>query len=502
VRRVDTHASSIFLAGDRAYKVKRAVRFPFLDYSTLARRKAACEAEVAVNRSFAPQIYLGAVPITRANGRLELGGNGDLVEWAVAMRRFDETATLDRVADQGAITLSLADELARVVAAAHITAPAESGEAWISALSRFIDQNEAECSEVPELFPLEKVQALARASRMQLDRLRPLLMSRGRQGLVRRGHGDLHLGNIAFIDGRPVPFDAIEFDPIVAMGDVLYDLAFLLMDLVERGLQPAANVVLNRYLLETCRDSDLDGLAALPFFMSLRAAIRAKVTAERMKNADSEARDARLANKYFTFACELIAPAPAALVAIGGLSGTGKSVLARGLAPDVAPSPGAVVLRSDVERKALFGSDEYATLPASAYTEEANAQVYAVLCARADRIIRASHSAIVDAVFAKEIERAAIEQVAASHGAGFHGLFLTADFEIRAARVARRSGDASDADADIARRQEAYGLGKLTWEQVDASDAPDDTLNRARASLAKVLGSASSSDGEPRTLPQ
>src|SRR4051812_29980447 len=292
MRRIDTHAASVFLTGDVAYKIKRAVRFPFLDYSTLAKRKAACEAELAVNSTFAPQIYLGVVPITRANGRLALGGEGEPVEWAVKMRRFDEDATLDRLADQGKIDLALADALARTVAAAHPKTPVVDAEPWIGALARFIEQNEAAFRDTPELFSPADAATLSGASRAALERARPLICDRGAQGLIRRGHGDLHLGNIALIDGKPMPFDAIEFDPLIAAGDVLYDLAFLLMDLVERGLKQAANVVLNRYLAETRRDGDLDALAALPLFLSVRAAIRAKVTAARLEDTEAEERDA------------------------------------------------------------------------------------------------------------------------------------------------------------------------------------------------------------------
>ena len=210
---------------------------------------------------------------------------------------------------------------------------------------------------------------------------------------MRRGHGDLHLGNIALIDGRPVPFDALEFDPLVAAGDVLYDLAFLLMDLTERGLQQAANTVLNRYLAETQRISDLDALAALPLFMSVRAAIRAKVTAARL-DAAPDKRDAltKAARTYFGLACSLIDPPPPRVVAVGGLSGTGKSVLARALASYVPPAPGAVHLRSDVERKVLFGAAETERLPAEAYSAQAGARVYAALYDKARHILVAGHS--------------------------------------------------------------------------------------------------------------
>ena len=282
VRRIDTHAAVVFLAAERAYKVKRAVRFPFLDFSTLEKRREACIAEIDANRPFAPAIYCRVVAITREpSGALAIGGAGEPVEYAVEMRRFDETKTLDRLADHGAVDLALADSLARAVAAAHARAPVVAAAPWIDALGAYVDQNDAAFREYPALFPAAAIERLAAASRAALSRIRPLLSARGTRGLVRRGHGDLHLGNIALIDGRPVPFDALEFDPLVASGDVLYDLAFLLMDLVERRLQPAANVVLNRYLAETRRAEDLDALTTLPFLMSMRAAIRAKVTAAR-----------------------------------------------------------------------------------------------------------------------------------------------------------------------------------------------------------------------------
>jgi len=254
VKRIDTHAGVVFLAGPRAFKVKRAVKFPFLDYSTLAARKAACAAEIEINRPHAPDIYCGIVPITReADGRLALGGDGTPVEWAVEMRRFDETQTLDHLADAGRIDAALADAIGHAVAAAHEKAHAVAHEPWIAALGSYVEEHVATFDATPELFPPAANAALARAGRDAYKRLVPLLIERGRQGLIRRVHGDLHLGNIVLIDGRPVLFDAIEFNPLIATGDVLYDLAFLLMDLIERGLTPAANIVLNRYLNETRR---------------------------------------------------------------------------------------------------------------------------------------------------------------------------------------------------------------------------------------------------------
>ncbi len=490
VRRIDTHAAAVFLVGERAFKVKKAVKFPFLDFSTLERRKQACLSEMEVNRAFAPDIYLGMAAITRQpDGHLAVDGDGEVIEWAVKMRRFDENRTLDRLADTVGIGSDLADALARAVAAAHQKAPRADAATWIAALWSYLDQNKAEFKESPDLFPSDAVEDLDRASCAMLARLISLLERRGNGGLVRRGHGDLHLGNIALIDGRPVPFDAIEFDPIIASGDVLYDLSFLLMDLIQRRLLAAANIVLNRYLWETQRADDLGALSALPFFISLRAAIRAKVTAARRESGHAGARAGieEMARAYFRLARASLSPPAPKLIAIGGLSGTGKSALARALAADVPPAPGAVILRSDIERKALFGVAETERLPQDAYTPEANAKVYAALQDKAARVLEAGYSVIVDAVFARASERRDIAELAAKRGFSFIGLFLVAPLATRIKRVGARVNDASDANASVAREQETYDLGELDWPIVDAAGALDDTLARARAALAAVF---------------
>jgi uncharacterized protein len=485
VLRIDTHAASVFLAGDRALKVKRAVRFPFLDYSTLAKRKAACAAEIEVNRRLAPNLYRGVVAITRANdGRLAIGGDGEPVEWAVDMVRFDENRTLDHLANE--IDDDLADALGRAVAAAHGQAPIVHAEPWIKALGTYIDEHVEAFAGHRDIFPAADIEALAEKSRAHYQRIVPLLRERGKRGLIRRIHGDLHLGNIVLIEGQPVLFDAIEFSDVIASGDVLYDLAFLLMDLFERKLPQAANIVLNRYLAEAHRDENLDALMALPFFLSMRAAIRAKVTAARMERAETAERDkiAKSAQAYFDFAQRAIAPPPPKFIAVGGLSGTGKTRLARALAPYIAPMPGAVIVRSDVERKTLFGAGETERLPAAAYAPDVTARVYAAITEKARRILAAGHSAIVDAVFAKQEERDALAAVAKAAKIPLQGLFLTADLATRIARVGGRRLDASDADAAVVQTQESYELGALTWPKIDASGTVAEILGRARAALS------------------
>jgi hypothetical protein len=234
-------------------------------------------------------------------------------------------------------------------------------------------------------------------------------------------------------------------------------------------------------LTDTHRIHDLDALAALPLFMSVRAAIRAKVVAARLRQHGSQAELTHGARDYAVLAQKFLVPAKPQLIAIGGLSGTGKSLLARALAPGFPPLPGAVVLRSDVERKALFKVGETDRLPDRGYSVETTARVYTSLAEKARRVTAAGYSVIVDAVFAEPAERTAIAKSA--DGVPFQGLFLAAGLETRIARVSSRSGDASDAGTAIARKQEDFDLGHIAWSKVDASGTPDETLLRAEAML-------------------
>ncbi len=483
VERIDTHAAVVLLAGQRALKIKRDVRYPFLDYSTLERRKAACEAELAVNRPFAPDIYLGVMPITRDRaGAIRPGGDGEVVEWAVEMCRFDETQTLDKISDRSGLTDALAHDLAATVVAAHNKALPADTAVWLDSLRAFIVSNKNELAERPDLFLRDRIAAVTERSMATYEQLCPLLRRRGEAGFVRRCHGDLHLSNVVLLSGKPVLFDAIEFDPAVASGDVFYDLAFLLMDLLHRREKPAANIVLNDYLMLAHDDSHLDALATLPLFMSVRAAIRAKVTAARarLSRADQKASYEQAALAYFELADRLLGEPRGVLMAVGGLSGTGKSALARALAPDILPEPGAIVLRSDVERKRLFGVAPTDRLPASAYTRDISATVYKNLADKAARVIDAGFTAIVDAMFGSEAERDDIEQVAVSREVPFIGLFLTADLETRLSRVGTRRNDASDADERVVRQQAGSNIGRLSWTEVDASGHLQDVAKTAK----------------------
>ncbi len=483
VRRIDTHASSIFLAGERALKIKRAIRLPYLDYSTLSLRRTACEAELAINKANAPQIYRRVVAITQnENGRFEIGGRGPPVEWALEMARFDETKTLDKIAREHPIDASLAVAIADAVLRSH--GAAERSQArWPESLPTLIARNSEKFHSVQGL-DAAQIDRLDALSLEAFDRVHATLTKRRANGFVRRCHGDLHLANIALIDDHPVLFDAIEFDPAMATTDILYDLAFPVMDLLHFERTDAANVVLNRYLSEG-DDANLDGLSALPLFQSIRAAIRANVLfTQAERGADQQTHDR--ARKYFALAGDLIEPKPPRLIAIGGTSGTGKSVLARSLASRITPAPGAVILRSDVIRKKMFGAEETAPLAAEAYQPKVSRQVYDDLVTTAARVLAQGCSVIVDAAFLREDEREAIRRAAGTSQARFDGLFLQADLATRLARVAARKNDASDANAEVAKLQERHDIGALKgWTTIAASGSPGQTLAAAFTELER-----------------
>jgi aminoglycoside phosphotransferase family enzyme/predicted kinase len=484
VERIDTHGALVFLAGDRAYKLKRAVRFPYMDFSTREKRRLACEAELALNRRTAPDLYLSVEPVARGpDGRLALGGAGDALDWVVVMRRFDGAQLFDRLADRGSLTPDLMRRLAEAVAAFHAQAVRRPDGGGAAPMRAVVTGNLTELRQRPDLFARKRVERLAALSEAALARHGALMDRRAHDGLVRHCHGDLHLRNIVLWDGRPTLFDCIEFDEAFAVIDVLYDLAFLLMDLDHRGLRPLGNAVFNRYLEAT---GDLEGLALLPLFLATRAAVRAKIdaTAAGVQPDPGKARALEAdAAAYLEQAVAALEPPPARLVAVGGLSGTGKTTLARSLAPGLGPAPGALILRSDALRKQLMQVEETVRLPAEAYTPAATGRVYAEIAHRAAVALAVGHAVLADAVYARPDERRAIATVAERADVVFHGLWLEAATPARAARVEARTADASDATADVVRLQQGYDVGDIDWARVDADAGPDAVLGAAKGSL-------------------
>jgi aminoglycoside phosphotransferase family enzyme/predicted kinase len=488
VERIDTHISVVFLAGRRAYKLKRAVTFPYLDYSTLDRRRAACEREVRLNRRTAPGLYRAVIAVTREpDGRLALGGHGEPVEWLVEMVRFDDRLLLDRLAAAGRFDIGLARRLAGAVAFFHDGALPRRDHGGSAAMQGVVDGNLREMLDDPRA-TLEPgpCSAVHGTSTTHIDRFGVLLDARRMSGLVRQCHGDLHLHNVFLMDGEPTLFDAIEFNDELACIDVMYDFAFLLMDMWHRELPRHANAALNAYLEKR---PDYRGLTLLPLFLSCRAAVRAKVTAAAAAvQADprSAAGLEEEARAYLRRALELVRPAAPRLVAIGGLSGSGKSTLAALLAPSVGAVPGAVVVRSDVIRKQLFGVDPLHRLPDAAYEPDVTARVYARALHAAEACVRSGHSAIVDAVFADERHRVAIERLAAEAGVPFTGIWLEVPYEVAARRLLDRAADASDATPRVLRAQRERAIGHLGWSRVDGRELARDVSLRLEEILAAV----------------
>jgi uncharacterized protein len=467
VEHLETHAAHVFLVGDRAFKIKKDVKLPYLDFSTVEKRKAVLEHELAINLRHAPQIYVNVI---------DKEGEPVLV-----MNRFDSESMLSRLVARGRLDDGLAGSLARTIAEAHaIAARAEAaGAAIMAGLGAQLSQA---FTSSPDIFRAPETLEFHALFEEALKRLRPLLNRRSEIGLVRLCHGDMHCANIVVIGGRPTLFDAIEFSEKIATIDVLYDIAFLLMDLLRHNQPQAANIVLNRYLHLRRAHEDLSGLAALPLFLSTRAGVRALVTADlvhelRVSKSQYE-RGAAL--DYFRSSIAFLKPPKPELVCVGGLSGTGKSTLALALAPEVGAAPGAIHIRSDVERKTLAGVAETERLTVESYSRTSSLAVYEAIFARSEKALAAGHSVILDAVFAEPSERNAAAAIGLRQGASFRGLWLEARPDVLKARVSTRSGDASDADAAVVDRQLHYDIGMMTWSRVDASGSSAQTLETVR----------------------
>lgn len=461
--RVETHISIVFLHADTAYKLKRAVRFSYLDYSTLARRKAFCEAELALNRRTAPQLYRRVRAITRiATGGVEFDGPGEVVDYVLEMRRFVEADVFDSLAQAGKLTLPLLRDLTDNIADFHRRAERtpRDGAALLRGVVEGNAENLAKAGFDPAL--VSRVNAACRAA---VEAQAPLLTARGAG--VRRCHGDLHLGNIVLWQGHPLLFDCIEFSDDFACIDPLYDLAFLLMDLLHRGERCFAALVFNRYLDRT---TEAAGMVAMPLFIAVRAVIRAHVLAVQGRGEEGKT--------YLALAAEVLRPATPRLLAVGGVSGSGKSTLAVAVAPELSPVPGARVLRTDVLRKILCGVAPETRLPASAYTQEMSAKVYAEMLAQAEAALAAGYTVILDAAFLRQEDREAAAALAVRLGVAFSGFWLDAPDEVLVARLDARRGDASDAGADVLRRQREWETGEIGWTRIDAAQ-PRATQNDA-----------------------
>lgn len=467
---IETHISRIFLVDDRAFKMKRAVKLPYVDFSTPERRYAACCKEVDLNSATAPGLYLSVKRITRkTDGGLTFDGEGELVDALIEMRRFDQSLLLNRMAEAGALTPGLMTRTALMIGRFHSQAPAVHIGGGAANLAAVLDINRAGFA-TSRVFGEKEVENLDGAFRVALSRHADVLDLREAAGKVRRCHGDLHLRNICLLDSQPCLFDCIEFNDQIATIDVLYDLAFLLMDLWYRGFPELANLAANRYLDETDND---DGFALLPFLMAVRAAVRSHVTATQVEEGGDPSGSLRAeARAYFDLATELLKERPPRLIAIGGLSGSGKTTIAEALAAHVGAAPGARIVESDRIRKTLHGVSPETRLPDKAYRPEVSERVYREMAWRANLVLAEGGSVVADAVFDRPPDRLRIEQVATELRVPFLGIWLDVSPDVMWRRVHRRRGGPSDATVDILSRQLERDPGAITWHRLDATRRP------------------------------
>lgn len=483
--RIDTHISVIFLTGDRAYKLKRAIRTSYLDYTDIDARKRGSDREIALNRRTAPELYIGVVPVTmNLDGELAIGGEAPPLDWLVEMTRFnpretfDVLATADRLDD--ALLIPLADQCAEL----HRTARIIEKTDFPATLTDIISGNRTELAAAGEaVFGAAEIEALTAQHEQSFQKFKSTMDRRARQYRIRDCHGDLHLGNICLFDGRPLIFDAIEFNENFNAIDTLYDIGFLLMDLIAHGDKCAANTVFNRYLL---RNPDFDGIRVLPFYQSIRATIRAHVLAKAARQTSNNSEIKALiasARRYFKTAEALLEEAPPRIIAIGGYSGTGKSTLANRVAPMIGTPPGAVVLSSDLLRKRLYSVEPDSRLGSHLYRPEISDRVYGKMLECAVRAVSEGLAVIVDATFMQARSRIAIEKLAASRRIDFHGYWLTGDTDRLSRRVADRPQGASDATPEVLRQQLASSPGEIAWMHIDTTDASVDVADPVRRDL-------------------
>ena len=471
-RRIETACNRIYLAGDTAWKVKRPVDLGYVDFTTLEQRREAAEREIAFNLSAAPDIYRRVHAVTRSASGLELDGPGETVDYAVEMRRFDEDAVLS--AKPQAVDGVLAEALGREIARLHASAPLRPEGGGAAGLGYTVDSNARLLTGLADRLGREAVERVIAGTAAAFAAATPLLEARRGAGFTRRCHADLHLGNILLEGGRPVLFDCIEFNDRLSDIDIQYDLAFLLMDLDFRNRRDAACRVLDAWLDESARRESAGlhlGLAALPLMLSVRAVVRAHVEAN--SGHDATGRD------YLNAALRHLSPAPARLVAVGGVSGTGKTTLARAIAPFLGASPGAVVLRSDEVRKRLAGLRPSERAPASAYDPEMTDRVYATLFAEASELVAAGRSVILDATFLEAGRRSEAGTLATRLGLALEGLWLEAPEDVLRDRLTRREGDASDATPETLAAQLGRDAGPVAWTRLPPHpDLPGQALAR------------------------
>ena len=467
---IETHISWVILTGDYAYKIKKPVDFGFLDFSTLDQRKHFCEEELRLNQRLAANIYLDVVVITGSIEHPKINGVGDVIEYAVRMRQFPQSAQMDRMLARGELAGVHMDAMARIVAEFHGQIPVADStvpygapqQVYQTLLNTIITLRQ----HLTEHNSAQLVDDLERWCQRSFEQLQDVLAARKAEGYVRECHGDMHLRNLAWVDDKPLAFDCIEFNPELMWNDVISEIAFLIMDLDDRGQAALAARFLNGYLE---RSGDYGGLRVLRFYLVYRALVRAMVDAIRLGQqgitASERVEVEQEAHAYLLLAQGYTQGRRPCLILTRGISGTGKTTLSQPLLERL----GAIRIRSDVERKRMHGlraeQQGTADYAQGIYSAESTQLTYARLAELATGILQAAYSVIVDATFAQAEQRAMFYALAQKLGVVCVVLEFTASAATLRKRIEARKGDASDADLDILQQQLSHWQPLATAEE-------------------------------------
>ena len=496
VEAIETHISSVLLTGEFAYKLKKPIDLGFLDFTSLGKRRFYCEEEVRLNRRTAPSVYLDVVAVNGTIDHPAIGGEGPPIEYAVRMRQFPRDCTFDVLLARGELSAARIDDLAASIAAFHaviaVAGPTSAygtpERAWRAALENFLQIDPL----LEDSALREALARLRRWSEAEFAHQRAVLGERRAGGFVRECHGDLHLRNVALIEGRPVPFDCIEFSEDLRWIDVASEAAFTVMDLLEHGATAHAWRLLNGYLEAT---GDYAGVRVLRFYLVYRAMVRAKVSAIRSRQRDAlvgeRAQARRELEQYLALAESMAKQAPPFLIVMTGLSGSGKTVIAGSLAESL----GAVRVRSDVERKRLYGLDAQARTRAGVgtglYASEVSAKTYARLAELARALLPAGFPVIVDAAFLRRSDRDTLRSVARQASARMVIVACEAPLELLRERVAARARagrDASEATLAVLEQQRGSREPLTAVELADALACDTSDPQAAQSVVRQVAG--------------
>ncbi|GAB5387315.1 MAG: bifunctional aminoglycoside phosphotransferase/ATP-binding protein [Alphaproteobacteria bacterium] len=496
VRRIDTQVSSVFLAGDRVYKLKKPLRLPFIDHSTLSKRHASALKEVRINRRTAPDIYLGVAPVIEdAAGKLSIGkigqeaapDQGCIRDWLVVMRRFDDRKLLSRVVDEGTLSGDDMETLGEVIATSQNKNPIVRDRDCFDLLASNVKATFGGLNKTRHLTGEARLSALKARTQSAIAKLRPQIEQRGKDGKVRLCHGDMHLANIVMLDGKPTPFDALEFNDDLASLDTAMDVAFPLADLLRRGKTQLANRLMISWLEHS---NDWSAVKLLPTFIAQRAQIRTMTAAGIAADATDQARKDKAmaeAEQWLSLSERLLQPTKPRLVVISGLSGSGKTTLARGLAHQMPGGAGAVHLTTDRTRKMLWGAKPTDKLPPDAYRPEISRKVIAEIERRAEICLRNGQSVVVDGIMNFKARRVLFEDLAKRTGAEFDGLWLDVPADELRRRVGIRAKGTSESDAGVdilegqlkGFRPAAFG----TWKRIDGFGTPEQVQDRVKQAV-------------------